>query len=112
MDECPKRIPTTLSRQVLHANPSSNVPDVSRIRESQATSRVSRRLLKQRFIFRVTADDPIQGDDIGRKKLTGNPDEITVDESDGVASASTRRLRGRRCDIRGRQIDTDRVRES
>jgi hypothetical protein len=82
MDECPKRIPTNLSRQVLHSNPSSNVPDVSWIRESEATSRVPRRFLKEGFVFCITTDDPIQCDDIGRKKLTGHPDEITVDESD------------------------------
>jgi hypothetical protein len=112
MDECPKRIPAQLSRHVLQSNPRSDVPDVSWIRESDATSGVSRRFLKEGFVFCITTDDPIQRDDVGGKKLTGNPYEITVDESDRVASASTRRLRGRRRDIRGRQVDTDRFRQS
>jgi hypothetical protein len=106
MDECPKRIPAQLSRHVLQSNPRSDVPDVSWIRESDATSGVSRRFLKEGFVFCITTDDPIQRDDVGGKKLTGNPYEITVDESDRVASASTRRLRGRRRDIR----TTDRYR--
>jgi hypothetical protein len=58
------------------------VPHVSGIRESEATSGVSGRFLKEGFVFCRTTDDPIQRDDIGHKKLTGNPDEITVDESD------------------------------
>jgi len=112
MDECPKRIPAQLSCHVLQSNPRSDVPDVSWIRESDATSGVSRRFLKEGFVFCKTTDDPIQRDDIGRKKLIGHPDEITVDESDRVRSASTRRLRGRCRDIGGRQIDTDRFRQS
>ena len=82
MDECPKRIPAQSSCGVFQSNPHSDVPDVSWIRESDATSGVSRRFLKEGFVFCKTTDDPIQRDDIGRKKLTGNPDEITVDESD------------------------------
>jgi hypothetical protein len=112
MDECPKRIAAQFSGHVLQPNPRSDVPDVSWIREREATSRVSRRFLKQRFVSCITADDPIQRDDIGRKKLTGNSYEITVDESDRVGSASTRRLRGRCRDIGGRQIDTNRFRQS
>src|SRR5881397_2421067 len=99
MDECPKRIPKNLSREVLHSNPSSNVPDVSWIRESEAAGRVLRPLLKKGFVCCVTTNDPIQRDDIGRKKLTGNPYEITMDESDRVVSALTRRFRGRCRDI-------------
>jgi hypothetical protein len=89
VDECPKRIPAQLSCHVLQSNPSSDVPDVSWIRESEATSRVSRRFIEEGLVFWITTDDPIQRDDIGGKKLTGNPYEITVDESD--ASVRPRR---------------------
>ena len=93
MDECPKRIPAQLSCRVLQSNPRSDVPDVSWIRESEAMSRESRRFIKKLLVFWITTDDPIQRDDISGKKLTGNPDEITVNESDRVGSASTRHLR-------------------
>ena len=93
MDECTKRIPTKLSCQVFQPNPIADVPDVSRIRESEVAIRVSHGFIQEPLVFWVTTDDPIQRDDISRKKLTGNPDEITVDESDGVGLASTRRLR-------------------
>jgi hypothetical protein len=73
---------------------------------------VSRRFLNQRFVFCIATDDPIERDDIGGKNLPGNLYEITVNESDRVASPSTRRLRGRCRDISGRQIDTDRFRQS
>ena len=74
--------------------------------------RMSRRFIHEPLVFWITTDDPIQRDDIGGKKLTGNPYEITVDESDRVGSASTRRLLGRRHDIGRSQIDTDRLRQS
>jgi hypothetical protein len=60
---------------------------------------VSRRFIKEPLVFWITTDDPIQRDDVGGKKLTGNPYKITVNESDRVGSASTRRLHGRRRDI-------------
>jgi hypothetical protein len=44
-------------------------------------SRVSRRFVEKPLAFWVTTNDPIQGDDIGGKKLTGNTDKVTVDES-------------------------------
>ena len=93
MDKCPKRIPAQLSSHVLQSNPGSDVPHVPRIRESDATSRESRRFIKKPLVFRITTNDPIQRDEIGDKKLPGNPYEITVDESDRAGSASTRRLR-------------------
>ena len=99
MDECPKWIPAQLSCEVLQSNPRSDVPDVSWIRESEATSRVSRRFIEEPLVFWVTTDHPIQCDDIDGKKLTGNPYKIAVDESDRVGSAPTRRLLGRRRDI-------------
>ena len=95
MDECPKGVPVKPSRHVLQSIPRSDVPDVSWIRESEATSGVSRRFLKEGLVCCITTDDPIQRHDVGGKKLTANPYEITVDESDRVASASTRRLGGR-----------------
>jgi hypothetical protein len=60
---------------------------------------VSRRFIEEGLVFLITTDDPIQRDDIGGEKLTGNPYEITVDESDRAGSASTRRLLGSRRDI-------------
>jgi hypothetical protein len=93
MDKCPKRIPAQLSCHVLQSNPRPDVPDVSRVRERQATSGESRRFTKKPLVFRITTDDPIQRDDVSGKKLTGNPDEITVDESNRAGSASTHRLR-------------------
>jgi len=71
MDECAKRIPAELSSHVLQSNPSSDVPDVSWIRERDATSRVSRRFIEEPLVFRITTDDPVQRDDIGGKNLTG-----------------------------------------
>ena len=99
MDECTKWIPTKLSSQVLHSNPSADVPDVSRIRESEVAIRVSYRFIQEPLVFWITTDDPIQRDDVGGEKLTGNADKITVDESHSVGSAPTRRLLGRRRDI-------------
>jgi hypothetical protein len=55
--------------------------------------------MEEGLVFWITTDDSIQCDDIGGKKLTGSAYEITVDESDRVGSASTRRLLGRRRDI-------------
>lgn len=92
MDECTKRIPTKLSRQVFHSNPRADVPDVSWIREREVVIRVSHRFIQEPLVFWITTDDPIQRDDIGGKKLTGNTDKITVDESHRVGSAPTRRL--------------------
>jgi hypothetical protein len=99
MDECPKRIPAKLSRQVFHSNPRADVPDVSRIRESEVVTRVSHGFIQEPLVFWITTDDPIQRDDVRGKKLTGNADKITVDESHSIGSASTRRLVGRRRNI-------------
>ena len=51
--------------------------------------RVSHRLTQELLVFWITTDNPIQRDDIGGKKLAGNADKITVNESHEVASAST-----------------------
>lgn len=50
---------------------------------------MSGRFIEEGLVFWITTDDPIQRDDIGGKKLTGNRYEITVDESD--ASVRPRR---------------------
>ncbi len=99
MDECTKRIPPKLSSQVFHSNPNADVRDVSRIRESEVTLGVSHRFIQEPLVFWITTDDPIQRDDVGGRKLTGNVDKITVDESHRGGSAPTRRLLGRRRDI-------------
>src|SRR5438132_8548641 len=98
MDECTKRISAQLSCQVLQSNPSSDEPDVSWIRKSEATSRVSRRFIEEGFVFWITTDDPIQRDDVDLKQLPGNADKITVDESHRGGLTPTRRLLGRRRD--------------
>ena len=98
MDECTKRILTKLSRQVLHSNPSADVPDVSWI-QSEVAIRVSHRFIQEPLVFWITTDHPIQRDEVGGKKLTGHAEKITVDESHGGGSAPTRRLLGRRRDI-------------
>ena len=99
MDERTKWIPTKVSRQVFHSNPRADVPDVSRIRESEVAIRVSHGFIQEPLVFWVTTDDPIQRDDIGGDKLTSNLYKITVDESHSIGSASTRRLVGRRRNI-------------
>jgi hypothetical protein len=99
MHECAKGISAKLPSQVLNPNPGADVPDVSWIRESEATSRASRRFIEEPLVFWITTDDSIQRDDIGGKKLIGNADKIAVDESHRVGSAPTRRLLGRRRDI-------------
>ena len=93
MDKGPKRIPGQLPCRVLQSNPRSDVPDVSWIRESEATSRESHRFIEKPLVFRITTDNPIQRDDISGKELIGHLYKITVDKSDRVCSASTRHLR-------------------
>jgi hypothetical protein len=88
MDECTKRIPTKVSRQIFHSDPSADVPDVSWIRESEVAIRVSHRFIQEPLVFWITTDDPIQRDDVRGKKLTGNADEIPVDESYNNSSSS------------------------
>jgi hypothetical protein len=112
MGECPKRIPTKLARQVFHSDPGADVPDVPGIGESEVARRASHGFSQEPLVFWITTDDPIQCDDVGRNKLTGDADKITLDESHRVGSASTYRLCRRRRDIGRRKVDTYCVRHS
>jgi len=84
MDECAKRIPAELSRQVLHPNPGADVPDISWIGESKTAIHAPHRFLQQPLVLWVTTDDPIECDDVGGKKLMkmadvrARPDAYTV----------------------------------
>src|SRR4026207_219932 len=99
MDECAKRIPAKLSRQVLHPNPRADVPDISWIGESKTAIHASHRFLQQPLVLWVTTDDPIECDDVGGNKLTCHADKIPADESDRRGSPAPRPLPGCRRDI-------------
>jgi len=72
---------------------------------------VAQRLVEQALEFRITTDHSVESDDVGGRQLTGDVDEITLNESREIRLVPSRGLCRRCRDVRRRKINADRARQ-